>query len=59
MHINGINRETEEIGLEVNKEKTKCLLMSRHQNEGQNRTIKTANGIFLKLRKIQIFGGRQ
>jgi hypothetical protein len=29
-----------EVGLEVNVEKTKYMLMSRHQNAGQNHNIK-------------------
>jgi hypothetical protein len=32
-----------EDGLEVNTEKTKYMLLSRHQNAGQNRDIKTGN----------------
>jgi alpha-D-ribose 1-methylphosphonate 5-triphosphate synthase subunit PhnL len=28
------------VGLEVNAEKTKCMLLSRHQNAGQNHNIK-------------------
>jgi hypothetical protein len=32
-----------EVGLEVNAEKTKYMLMSRHQNAGQNHNIKTVN----------------
>jgi hypothetical protein len=32
-----------EVDLEGNTEKTKCMLMPRHQNAGQNHNIKTAN----------------
>jgi hypothetical protein len=32
-----------EVGLEVNTEKTKYMLLSRHQNVGQNHDIKIAN----------------
>jgi rhamnogalacturonyl hydrolase YesR len=32
-----------EVGLEINAEKTKYMLLSRHQNVGQNRGIKMAN----------------
>jgi hypothetical protein len=32
-----------EVGLEINVEKTKYMLLSRHQNVGQNRDIKIAN----------------
>jgi hypothetical protein len=32
-----------EVGLEINVEKTKYMLLSRHQNAGQIREIKVAN----------------
>jgi hypothetical protein len=32
-----------EVGLEVNTEKTKYMLLSRHQNAGQNNDIKIVN----------------
>jgi hypothetical protein len=42
-NVNTIRKNTEtlidaskEVGLEVNAEKTKCVLLSRHQNAGQN-----------------------
>jgi hypothetical protein len=35
-----------EVGLEINIEKTKYMLLSRHQNAGQNRNIKIANTLF-------------
>jgi hypothetical protein len=35
-----------EIGLEINVEKTKYMLLSRHQNVGQNRDIKIARRSF-------------
>jgi hypothetical protein len=34
---------TKEVSLEVNTEKTKNMLLSHHQNTGQNHDIKTAN----------------
>jgi hypothetical protein len=34
---------SKEVGLEVNIEKTKYMLQSRHQNAGQNHDIKIAN----------------
>jgi hypothetical protein len=42
------NKETlidtiEEVGLEVNTEKTKYMLLSCHQNAGQNHDMKIAN----------------
>jgi hypothetical protein len=35
-----------EVGLEVNAEKTKYMLLSHHQFAGQNHYIKTANRSF-------------
>jgi hypothetical protein len=32
---------SKEVGMEVNVEKTKYVLLSRHQNAGQNHDIKT------------------
>jgi hypothetical protein len=37
---------SKEVGLEVNVEKTKCMLVSRDQNAGQNWEIRTANRSF-------------
>jgi L-lysine 2,3-aminomutase len=34
---------SKEVGLEVNTEKTKYMLLSRHQNSGQNHDIEIAN----------------
>jgi hypothetical protein len=34
------------IGLEINTEKTKYMIMSRHPNSGQNRNIRIANVLF-------------
>jgi hypothetical protein len=36
---------TKEAGPEVNTEKTKYMLLPRHQNAGQNHDIKIANDI--------------
>jgi hypothetical protein len=37
---------SKEVGLEINVDITKYMLLSRHQNVGQNRDIKTANRSF-------------
>jgi hypothetical protein len=37
---------SKELGIEINVEKTKYMLLSRHQNVGQNRDIKIANRSF-------------
>jgi hypothetical protein len=40
---------SKEIGLEVNTEKTKYMLLSHHQNAGQNHDIKIGNILLLYL----------
>jgi hypothetical protein len=47
-NIDTIKKNTEnvisnEVGLEINVEKTKYMLLPRHHNGGQNRDIKIAN----------------
>jgi hypothetical protein len=46
-------RTIDEIGLDVNAEKTKYSLLSRHQNAGQNHDINKANR---KCDTFQILG---
>jgi hypothetical protein len=46
---------SKEVGLEVNAEKTKYMLLSHYQNAGQNRDIKIANTAFEKGSTVQIF----
>jgi hypothetical protein len=41
------------IGLEINAEKTRRVIMSRHQNSGQNQNIKTANESFENVAKFK------
>jgi hypothetical protein len=60
-NIDTIKKNTEaligaskEVGLEVNAEKTKYMLLSRHQNAGQNHNIKIK--IVSKCDTVQIFG---
>jgi hypothetical protein len=52
-NIDTIKKNTEtltdaskEVGLKINVDKTKYMLLSRHQNVGQNREIKIANRSF-------------
>jgi hypothetical protein len=61
-NIDTINKITEtlidaskEVGLEINVEKTKYMLLSHHQNVGRNRDIKVANSSFGNV-SVQIFG---
>jgi hypothetical protein len=44
---------SKEVGLEVNTEKTKCILLSRHQSAGQDHNIKTANRAFENVAKFR------
>jgi hypothetical protein len=51
------NRETvidasKEVGLEINVEKTKYMLLSHNQNVGQNRDIKIANKLFKNVSQL-------
>jgi hypothetical protein len=50
-----INASTE-VGLEVNVEKTKCMLVSRDQNAGQNREIKIGNRSFENVSQFKHLG---
>jgi hypothetical protein len=61
--INTIKENTEtlleagwDVGLEVNAEKTKYMIMYRHPNLGQNQNIRIANESLEKLAKFKYFG---
>jgi hypothetical protein len=45
-----------DVGLEMNAEKTKYMIMSYHQNSGQNQNIRTANESFETVAKLKYFG---
>jgi hypothetical protein len=45
-----------DVGLEINVEKTKYMIVSCHQNSGQNRNIRTANDSFENVAKFKYFG---
>jgi hypothetical protein len=47
---------SKEVGLEVNTGKTKYMLLSCHQNAGQNHDIKIANGSFKNVAQCSYFG---
>jgi hypothetical protein len=47
---------SKEIGLEINVEKTKYMLLSRHQNVSQDRNIKIANRSFENVSQFKYLG---
>jgi hypothetical protein len=47
---------SKEVGLEVNTEKTKYMLLSHHQNAGQNHDIKIANRCFEIVAQFRYMG---
>jgi hypothetical protein len=47
---------SKEVGLEVNTEQTMYMLLSCHQNTGQNHHIKTANRSFENVAEFKYFG---
>jgi hypothetical protein len=61
--INIIKAKTEtlleasrDIGLEINAEKTKYMIMSRHPISGQNQSIRIANESFENVEKFKHLG---
>jgi hypothetical protein len=47
---------SKEVGLDINVEKTKYMLLPHHQDVGQNRDIKTANRSFEKVSQFKYLG---
>jgi hypothetical protein len=47
---------SKEVGLEINVEKTKYVLLSRHQNVSQNRDVKLANRSFENVSQFKYLG---
>jgi len=45
-----------EIGLEVNADKTKCMVMSRDQNAGRSHDIKIDNSCFERVEQFRYLG---
>jgi hypothetical protein len=62
-NINIIEKDTEalleassEVSLEVNTEKTKCMVMFRYQNPGKDHSLLIANKSFENVAKFKFFG---
>jgi hypothetical protein len=47
---------SKKVGLEINIDKTKYMLLSRHQNVGQNRDIKITNSSFENVSQFRYLG---
>jgi hypothetical protein len=47
---------SKEVGLEVNTEKSKYMLLSHHQNAGQNHYIKIGNRCFENVAQFRYLG---
>jgi hypothetical protein len=47
---------SKEVGLEINLDGTKYIVLSRHQNAGQNRDIEVGNGSFEKVSQFKYLG---
>jgi hypothetical protein len=47
---------SKEIGLEVNTEKTKYMLLSRHQNTGQSHEVQIDNKCFENMAQFRYMG---
>jgi hypothetical protein len=47
---------SKEVGLEIDVEKTKYMLLSRHQNAGQNRYIKIGDRSFENVSQFKYLG---
>jgi hypothetical protein len=45
-----------DIGLEINEEKTKYMIMSHHPNSGENQNIRIANESFVNVAKFKYLG---
>jgi hypothetical protein len=62
-NIDNIKKDTEtlidaskKVGLEINIEKTKYMLLSHHQNVGRNRDIQIANRAFENVSQFKYLG---
>jgi hypothetical protein len=51
-----LNYASKEVGLDINLQKTKHILLSCHQNVGQNRDIKIANRMCENVSQFKYFG---
>jgi len=64
--VNAIKQNTEtlleasrDVGLEINVEETRDMIISHHQNSGQNQNIRTGNESFGNMAKLKYLGMTQ
>jgi hypothetical protein len=55
-NMGSLTDASKEVGLEVNVDKTKYMLLSHHQNAGQSRDIKVANISFENVAQFKYLG---
>jgi hypothetical protein len=55
-HTKTLTDSSNEVGLEVNTEKTKYMLLSRHKHAEQNREIKVVNRSFGNIVRLRYLG---
>jgi hypothetical protein len=46
---------SKEVGVEINLDKAKCMLLSRHKNVGQNRDTEIGNRSFENVPQLKYF----
>jgi hypothetical protein len=51
-----LSEASRDVGLEINAEKTKYMIMSHHPNSGQNQNIRIANESFENMAKFKYMG---
>jgi hypothetical protein len=58
MNLWVVRNVSKETGLEVNADKTKCVVMSRDQNAGRSYSIKTNNSSFERVEEFIYLGAK-
>jgi hypothetical protein len=56
LHKETLLEASRDVGLEINAEKTKYMIMSRHPYSGQNQNIRIANESFERVTKFKYLG---